>query len=155
MTDVELQKDIVVSLNKFLKSNEIMMPLEDKFRDLKVYRQDLPLKQDENDEELRNYIVVMIGEEQSSEDEWDVEIHFSVCIEDRDKDRSGNINVLYLMNEIYMYFIKKGTIGRHCRMEKKAHKILNLESVFPYFEGDLVTTWKLPLPNEEGLEELV
>jgi len=155
MTDIELQKDIVKDLRGFLKKDGIMMPLGDAFGDIKVYQQDLPVKQDEDDEELRNYIIVIIAEEKSDKKEWDVEIHFSINIEDRDKNRSGNINVLHLMNEIYTHFIKEGVVGRHCSMEEQAQKFLNLQAPYPYYEGDLVTNWKLPLPNQEGLEELV
>ncbi len=155
MTDIELQKVIAGDLQEFLKQDGIMMPLGEDFADIKVYTQDLPVKQDEDDQELRNYIVVMIAEETAGEDEWNVEIHFSVNIEDRDKARSGSVNVLYLMNEIYTHYTKTGVIGRHYRMETEAHKVLNLEAPFPYYEGDLITYWKLPLPNQEGLEDLV
>lgn len=155
MTDIELQKDIVSELKVLLNSKGIMMPLGGKFASLHVYEQDIPLKQDEDDEMQRNYIVVMIGEEESDGNEWDVEVHFSIGVEDRDKDCSGNKNILYLMNEIFIHFMKSGIIGRHCRMEKKAYKALNLEAPFPYYEGDLITHWKLPLPKEEGLEDFI
>lgn len=155
MTDLELQKDICDELSHLLESQGIMFLLIDKLEDIKVYRQDLPIKDDEDDEALRNYVVVMIGDEHVEDGEWNVEIHFSLNIEDRDKDRSGNINILYMMNEIYAYFVKRGIIGKHCKMEEVAHKILNLESQYPFYEGDLVTNWKLPLPNEEGLEDLI
>ena len=153
MTDLELQQNIVDDLTRFLEKDGIMMPLDKEFKELHVYKQDLPLKEDEDALDMKNYIVVMIGDQKSDEEEWNVEMHFSICIEDRDEDRSGNTNILYLMNEIYMHFIKKGIVGRHCRMEKAAHKVLNLEAMYPYYEGDLITYWKLPLPNEEGLEE--
>jgi len=155
MTDIELQNDIADDLREFLKKDGIMMPLGMDFSKIKIYKQDLPLKGDEDDEELRNYIVVMIGDQESDDREWNVEIHFSICIEDRDHDHSGNLNVLYLMNEIYTHFIKKGIVGKHCSMENEANKVLNLETPFPYYEGDLITNWKLPLPNQEGLEDLV
>lgn len=155
MTDIELQKDIVNDLRNFFETDGIMMPLGKEFSELKVYPQDLPLKEDEDDEELRNYIVVMIGEQESNREEWNVEMHFSICIEDKSHKRSGNLNILYLMNEIYTHFIKEGIVGKHCSMENEAKKILNLEAPFPYYEGDLITNWKLPLPNQEGLEELV
>lgn len=155
MTDIDLQHEIAEDLRGFLKKDEIMMPLGAEFAPLKVYCQDLPVKGDEDDEELRNYIVVMIAEEESDDEAWNVEMHFSICIEDRNRERSGNLNILYLMNEIYMHFTKEGIIGRHYSMEKSAKKIINLEALFPYYEGDLVTNWKLPLPNQEGLEDLI
>lgn len=155
MTDIQLQEDIVEELKEFLRSHGIMMPWKSEFSELNVYRQQLPLKDEEDDRLQSNYIVVIIGEQNADEEQWDVEIHFSICIEDRDADRGGDINVLYLMNEIYMFFIGKGIIGGHVKMEKKAHKRLNAEPLFPYYEGDLITHWKLPLPNEMGLEGLI
>lgn len=155
MTDIQLQKDIVTDLKAFLENQDIMMPLGDEFRMIPVYSQMVPAKQDKEDENLRNYIVVMISDEDVVGDEWNVEIHFSICIEDRTNERDGDINILYLMNEIYNHYIKVGIIGKHCKMEKEAHKRLNLETKFPFHEGDLITNWRLPIGNEEGLEGLI
>lgn len=156
MTDIQLQKDIAKSLRVFLKDEGIMMVLGEKFEDIKVYEQELPQKYNEEDEELRNYIVVMISEETIVDDGWKVEIHFSINIEDWDKECSGYINIMYLMNEIFLHFTKQGIVGKHGRMEtKEAHKYLNLDLVRPHYQGDLITYWILPLPNEEGLEEFI
>ena len=125
------------------------MKLGNEYKDLKVYPQDLPEKYDEDDEELRNYVVVMIADEDVVDDEWRVEVHFSINIEDMDKDHSGWTNVMYLMNEIYMHFIKEGIVGRHTRMEREAHKRFNQNVLYPYFESDLITFWRLPTPHEE------
>lgn len=155
MTDVELQKAVVEDLRAFLKSRGIQFMLYDILADMKVYAQDLPVKRDEDDEDIRNYVVVAIGDEDVEDDLWKVELHFDVCIEDREGNGTGNIHVLYLMNEIYLHFIKQGITGRHYFMEKEAHKRLNFERMHPYYEGDLITYWKLPLPKEEGLEDLI
>ena len=64
-------------------------------------------------------------------------------------DHSGWVNVMYLMNEIYRHFIKVGIVGRHTRMERKAHKRFNPNVLYPYFESDLITYWTLPTPCEE------
>lgn len=149
MTDLQLLNDIVESLNEFVKSDAITMKLGSEYKDLKVYSQDLPEKYDEDDEELRNYVVVMIADEDVVDDEWRVEVHFSINIEDMDKDHSGWMNVMYLMNEIYMHFIKEGIVGKHTRMEREAHKRFNQNVLYPYFESDLITFWRLPTPHEE------
>lgn len=155
MTDISLQQDIIAELKSFLQNHGIMMLWKQEFSELSVYRQELPLKDEEDDKMQCNYILVMIGDQDADEEQWDTEIHFSICIEDRDEDRSGDINVLYLMNEIYNHFIQKGIVGKDGKMEKKAHKRLNTQALFPYYEGDLITHWKLPLPKEVGLEELI
>lgn len=155
MTDVMLVGTIVAQLNEMLSSGGLQALYGSTFEDITVYGHDIPLVQDEDDEDLRNYIVVLIGNEEADEEEWNVQIHFSINIEDRDKARTGSINILNLMNEIYMYFIKKGIIDRYARMEKKAYKALNMEAPYPYYEGDLVTNWKLWLPLEEGLEDFI
>lgn len=155
MTDVMLVGTIVAQLNEMLSSGGLQALYGSTFEDITVYGHDIPLVQDEDDEDLRNYIVVLIGDEEADEEEWNVEIHFSINIEDRDKARTGSINILNLMNEIYMYFIKKGIIDGYARMEKKAYKALNMEAPYPYYEGDLITNWKLLLPLEEGLEDFI
>lgn len=111
MTDLQLLNDIVESLREFVKSDAITMKLGNEYKDLKVYPQDLPEKYDEDDEELRNYVVVMIADEDVVDDEWRVEVHFSINIEDMDNDHSGWVNVMYLMNEIYRHFIKVGIVA--------------------------------------------
>lgn len=155
MTDLALQKDIIDELKNFFEKDEIMMIRGKEFAEMHVYQQDLPIKDEEDDEELRNYVLVVVGDQDVEGDEWVTEVHFAINIEDRDRDRSGNINVLYIMNEIYNHFMKKGIVGKHCRMDKKAHKRLNMDAFYPYYEGDLITTWRLPLAQEEGLEEFV
>lgn len=149
MTDLQLLSDIVESLKEFVKSDAITMKLGNEYKNLKVYSQDLPEKYDEDDEELRNYVVVMIADEDVVDDEWRVEVHFSINIEDMDSDHSGWTNVMYLMNEIYMHFIKVGIVGRYTKMERVAHKRFNQNVLYPYFESDLITYWTLPTPNEE------
>ena len=149
MTDLQLLNNIVESLREFVKSDAITMKLGNEYKDLKVYPQDLPEKYDEDDEELRNYVVVMIADEDVVDDEWRVEVHFSINIEDMDNDHSGWVNVMYLMNEIYRHFIKVGIVGRHTRMERNAHKRFNPNVLYPYFESDLITYWTLPTPCEE------
>lgn len=157
MTDVILVSTIAAEVRKMLSSGGLQTLYGNVFEDITVYEHDIPLVQDEDDEDLRNYIVIMTGDEETVEedgrDEWNVEIHFSINIMDADGTRTGNTNILNLMNEIYMHFITKGIIDGYCRMEKKAYKALNLEAPYPYYEGDLITNWKLPLPVEEGLEE--
>lgn len=156
MTDIELLKDIKTDLKVFLQKDGIKMLLGDTFSDINVYEQDLPFKQDEDYEGVRNYIVIMVGDQDVEDDAWKTEIHFSINLEDDEQwQNSASINVLYLMNEIYAHFIKTGIVGKHCRMEQEAHKRLNHEMQWPYAQGDLITYWKLPLPNEEGLEDLI
>ena len=128
MTDLALQKDIIDELKKFFEKDEILMIRGKEFAEMHVYQQDLPIKDEEDDEELRNYVLVVVGDQDVEGDEWVTEVHFAINIEDRDRDRSGNINVLYIMNEIYNHFMKKGIVGKHCRMDKKAFCFYGLYS---------------------------
>lgn len=155
MTDLILVEDIAAALEGHLKSHGIQALYGKDFADFDVYRHDLPLVEDEDAPEQKNYILIMVGEQESDREEWDTQIHFSVNVEDRDRNRSGNMNVLYLMDEIYLFFTRMGIIGKHSKMEPQAYKVLNMEAGYPFYEGDLVTHWKLPLPNEEGLEDFI
>jgi len=155
MTDVMLVSMIATELRGLLSSQSLKALCNDVFEDITVYEHNIPLPEDEDDTGLHNYIVIMAGDENSDDEEWNVEIHFSINIEDWDKKRPGVVNVLNLMNEIYTHFITKGIIGGYSRMEKKAYKAINHECPYPYYEADLVTNWKFMLPFEEGLGEFI
>ncbi len=153
MTDVMMLREIVSNLRSFIDDEGILGKLDGNYDEIKVYEQDIPEKRDEDDEDLVNYICIMIGDQDTKEDElvdrWHIEVHFAIMLEDTDIDHSGNIDVLNLMNEIYMHFIKIGNFAGHLKMLPDAHKRLNFEARYPYYEGDIVTYWELPLPFEE------
>ncbi len=159
MTDLRLQEAVASELEEHLLSDGIMMLRGREFKNIHVFRQDLPLKEngeeDPEDEEQWNYILVVLDDEDVKDDKWEVTIHFCIGIVDAEKNCQGNLNVAYLMDEIYSYFIKKGIVKNQYRMERKAHKRFNKELRYPYYEGDLITFWRLPLPFEEGLEEFL
>lgn len=161
MTDLDLQKELANELRDHLLDDGIMMVRGKEFKDINVFKQDLPIKsdgdEDEDDDKIWNYIIVMIGDEDVVDGEWKVEIHFLIGIEDKDLQCQGNMNIAYIMNEIYMHLRKETFTGnrKEYEMEEEAHKRFNLNADYPYYEGDLITYWKLPLPLNQGLEEFL
>lgn len=159
MTDLELQHALVEELRQHLLQDGIMMIRGREFKDMNVYAQELPIREDgeedpEGDQQW-NYILVVLDDEDIVEGEWRVMVHFSVGIEDMDPMCQGHTNVAYLLNEIYQHLVKKGIIGGRFRIEEEAHKRFNQDLCYPYYEGDLITFWRLALPFEEGLGEFL
>lgn len=156
MTDLDLQAEIVSELKNHLLDDGIMMVRGREFKDIHVFYQELPIKEngeeDEDDGQQWNYILVALGDEDVVDGKWRVEIHFCVGIEDTDEDCQGHMNVAYIMNEIYLHLTKAGFIAKEYEMEQEAHKRFRMESTYPFYEGDLITYWELPLPVPEGLE---
>ena len=59
MTDVILVSTIAAEVREMLSSGGLQALYGNAFEDITVYEHDIPLVQDEDDEDLRNYIVVM------------------------------------------------------------------------------------------------
>lgn len=165
MTDLDLQRAIHEELEQHLLHDGIMMIRGKTFQNMHVFDDSLPLKEDgdedEDDEKQWNYIAVVLGDEDvvtvNDEEMWRVQVHFSIGIEDLDQECQGKKNIAYIMNEIYLHFTQHAFIGQPAQyqMEVEAHKRFNDENVYPYYEGDLITSWLLPLPLPEGLEEFL
>lgn len=162
MTDLDLQRAIVTDLKQHLLRDGIMMIRNKEFQNIRIFTQELPLKADDEymDDEMQwNYITVMLGEqdvvEGENQKEWQVEVHFLIGIMDDDEMCQGNLNISYLMNEIYLHFRKQPFLENEYKMMDEAYKRFNLNNSYPFYEGDLITLWKLPLPHAEGLEEFL
>lgn len=159
MTDLDLQSAIVDEVKTHLLQDGIMMVRGKEFKDINVFPQELPIKSDGeddwDDERQWNYILVAIGDEDIVDGIWRVEIHFSIGIEDKGENCQGHLNIAYIMNEIYLHFTKIGFAGKKYSMEEEAHKRFNPANQHPYYEGDLITYWELPLPVTEGLEDFL
>lgn len=166
MTDLDLQRTLCRELEEYLLKDGIMCLRGGTFKKFNVYPQELPIKRnrekDADDENQWNYITVILSDQDVEIDErglepdcWKVEVHFSVGVEDTDRDRQGHANLSYLINEIYMHFRKQGILDGKYVMETEAHKRFNEHQQYPYYEGDLITYWKIPIPVTEGLEEFL
>lgn len=156
MTDLELQDAIICEIKELAKRQSLKKMNGEVWKDFNIYKQEKPYKDDEDDEEQEDYIIVLINDEDTDEDgNWIVEIQFIISIILYEEAHQGNLILANLMNQLDMHFRKKGIIAGKYEMEAEAHKRFNHECPPTYYESALVTKWKIPAVQQEGLVELI
>ncbi len=70
MTDLELQDAVIKTIRTLLDHQSLKKPDGQTWKNLNVYRQDKPYKDDMNDELQEDYILVELGDE-DMEENWD------------------------------------------------------------------------------------
>lgn len=164
MTDIGLQDALVADLKNFVQKNFIKMPWGKSNNPLHVYSQYLPMKKagkdgvddDGDTDDQWNFVCVVLGPQTLKNGNWLVEVHFYVGIKDWDEERQGYRNVAHVMNEVFWHFSEISFVDGFYRMSREeAHKGFVDDVEPPYYEGDLITYWELPSPQETGLEELI
>lgn len=108
------------------------------------------------DERQEDYIIVLIDDEDMGEDgQWTVQIDIIVSMYCEDPLQQGNMVIQNVLNRIWMNFAKKAFIDNRYEMLKKAAKRFNQEAITNFYEGLLVTRWKLPRVFPEEAVEFV
>lgn len=159
MTDLDLQNALIRELEELVDHQSLKKLDGEVWKDFNIYRQDKPYKNDEADEadaDQEDYIIVMLGDEDTDQDgRWIVDIHILISIMLLEEEHQGNLILATLMNQIDLHLSKKGIIAGCYEMEPEKHKRFNHECYPNYYECDLITKWKLPAANMEGIEELI
>lgn len=158
MTDLELQNALITEIEGLLERQSLKKPSGEAWRDIIVYRQDKPFKNDEDTEDQEDYIIVMLDDEDVGKDgdgSWEVTVHIIISIMMYEVEHQGNILLANLMNQLDLHFRKQGFIGQRFEMLREAHKRFNHECYPNYYECDYITKWKLPLAQIEGIEDLI
>lgn len=108
------------------------------------------------DEDQEDYIIVLIDDEDMGEDgQWTVQIDIIVSMYSEDPLQQGNVVIQGVLNRIWMNFAKKAFIDERYEMLKKASKRFNQEAITNFYEGLLITRWKLPRVFPEEAVEFV
>ena len=164
MTDIALQDALAAELKDFFRKNFVKMPWGECNSPVHVYSQFLPMKQagagepdgDDDTNDQWNYVCVVLGPQSLKNGKWLAEVHFYVGIKDWDEERQGYRNVAHVMNEVFRHFSELSFVDGYYRMNREeAYKGFVDEVDPPYYEGDLITYWELPAPQETGLEDLI
>ncbi|MCI8337946.1 MAG: hypothetical protein HFH62_04560 [Lachnospiraceae bacterium] len=162
MTDLSLQDALANSLKAFFRDTGRKIPWGEALREIHVFTQQLPIKSegyrdDDGDEDDQwNYVCIVLSEEELKDGEWQVEVHFAVGVKDLDKDCQGHRHAGNLMNEIFLHFVKAGFLeDRYIMDSENAYKKYDLDGEYPYYQGDLITFWRVPEAQTEGLEGLI
>ena len=142
---------------KYRTESHSLKKLNDEvWEDYHIYRQDKPYKDDMDDTDQEDYIIVMIDDEDTDEDgRWVVTVHMIFSIMLYDEENQGNLILASLMNQVDLHLCKKGVIAGKYEMEKERHKRFNQECYPNYYECDYITKWKLPEMNQEGIGDLI
>lgn len=157
MTDLDLQNVIIREIRELAKKQSLKKLDGEVWKDYKIYRQEKPYKDDSEDEDQEDYIIVMLDDEDTDEEgRWNVNVHILISIALFDEQHQGNLILANLMNQIDMHFMKKRILAGKYEIEKgNRHKRFNQECYPNYYECDYISRWKLPAYNQEGIEDLV
>lgn len=158
MTDLELQDEVICEIKNLLAHQSLKKPGGDVWTDIRVYRQDKPLKDDEDTEDQEDYIIVMLDDEDvdgNGDGCWKVTLHIIISIMLYEVEHQGNILLADLMNQLDLHFRKMGIVGQRFEMLREAHKRFNHECFPNYYECDYITKWKLPTAQIEGIDDLI
>lgn len=156
MTDLELQDSLVREIEEMTRRQSLKKLNGETWEDYKIYRQEKPYKDDEFEDDQEDYIIVLINDEDTDgEGNWIVEIQFIISIVLYEEAHQGNLILANLMNQIEMHLRKKGIIAGKYEIEDEMHKRFNQECPPTYYECALITKWKIPMVQMEGLEGLI
>ena len=156
MTDLELQDSLIHEIEEMTRRHSLKKLNGETWEDYKIYRQEKPYKDDEFEDDQEDYIIVLINDEDTDgEGNWIVEIQFIISIVLYEEAHQGNLILANLMNQIEMHLRKKGIIAGKYEIEDEMHKRFNQECPPTYYECALITKWKIPTVQMEGLEGLI
>lgn len=179
-TDIELQEALIKEIKK-MNLDWRKPGTASQWIDWKYYRQMKPYKTDQmlvdadgtplldengypimipddtRDPDQENYIIVLIDDEDiNADDEWVVQIDIIVSIYCEDPQQQGGAVIQDILNRIWMGFKKKAFIAdRYQMVNGFGRKRFNQEAITNFYEGLLVTKWKLPRVFPEEASALV
>lgn len=156
MTDLDLQDALIREIKELVDSQSLKKLDGEVWKDYNIYKQDKPYKDDEEDAEQEDYIIVMLDDEDTDSDgRWVVTVHVMFSIMLFDEENQGNLILANWMNQLDLHLCKKGVIAGRYEMESERHKRFNHECYPNYYECAYITKWKLPIVNQEGIEDLI
>ena len=116
-----------------------------------VYKMRLPNKEGET--KLIPYILLQfISGHDSQEENQDPEsgcmVRIVIAIYSEDGE-TGAMNVLNVIDRIRIALLKAGVIGEQFLLQKPIEYIVYPDSTYPFFLGEMITRWELPLIERE------
>ena len=113
MTQLLLQNAVVAEL-KALFSHDRLKNSRGIERAVEVFAQDVPVRQDEDEQPPEAYITVRLmgGEITDEASAQEIDVVLLVCVHDQNPDRQGYRDALHIQNEAYRYFAVNGIVGK-------------------------------------------
>ena len=156
MTDLDLQGAIIREIQELTASQSLKKLDDEVWEDYNIYRQDKPYKNDAEEEDQEDYIIVMLDDEDTNDaGQWVVTVHIVISIMLMEEEHQGNLILANLMNQLDLHFMKERVIDRRYEIENERHKRFNHECYPNYYECDYITKWVLPAVYQEGIGDLI
>lgn len=156
MTDLDLQDALIREIREIADGQSLKKLDGEVWKDFNIYRQDKPYKDDVEDGDQEDYIIVVLdNEDTDSMGDWVVTVHFDISIMLLEKEHQGNLILANIMNQLDQHFCKKGIIAGRYEMERERYKRFNRECYPNYYECDYITKWKIPGVHQEGIGDLI
>lgn len=86
-----------------------------------------------------------------AEDESHCMIRSVFCVYDPDNEEEGSMRLLNLMERVRIHLLQKVVIGDQFELDKETglECLVYQEDTAPYFAGEMITVWKLPVIERE------
>lgn len=145
MTEIDLVDGLVKEVRQALGGVKLRSSKGNQIP-VNVYAQNLPAKEERDDEKMYPHVLVCFDGEQtdSAEDPVFADIYFFIGIIDREKDKQGFRDVLQIAGLIYQHIFRKGIVAGAFSPEYPYRVQLQDDDTYPYFYGLIESRWKLP-----------
>lgn len=151
MTIEELLDALAEEITKALEGFHLRSAKENQIP-INVYTQNLPLKEEKDDEKIYPYVCVCFDTSEI-ENAYDgkelVNLYFVVGVIDREKDNQGYRDVLQIIEQVKQHFFRKGIIQNAFRLEYPVKSTIQQEDTYPYFIGGFEAKCVLFIVTEE------
>jgi hypothetical protein len=156
MTDLDLQGALIREIEELAATQSLKKADGEVWKDYHIYRQDKPYKDDTEDEDQEDYIIVMIDDEDTdAEGNWVVQIQILFSIMLYEEAHQGNLILANWMNQLDQWLCKKHIIDERYEMTGTRSKRFNHECYPNYYECAYISAWKLPPVHQEYAEDLI
>jgi hypothetical protein len=132
-----LQDALVEEMNHIFKGNLFKEPGGERVP-IKVYAQDIPVNESDDDADPIPYIIVRLsgGEDSGEKDSFNkVKLVIIIGIWDDSQDAQGHRDVLEIIQKVYERFQKNPNLNNIAAYAGDFHWALQEDGYFPYFFG--------------------
>ena len=151
MTQISLQ-DAVVGDLKVLFIHSRLKNSRGIEREVAVYPQDVPIKQDEDVQPPEAYVSVRLmgGTITGDEEPQEVDLVLLICVYDENPDRQGYRDALHIQNEIYRHFAVNGIVGKKYQLVYPIRWESQGEDTHPFYFVGIALKFEIPSISKEA-----
>lgn len=151
MTALDLQDKLVEEIPKILADYKYKDPNGD-YKDINVYKQDVPRYETDEDEDPVPYIIVRLhnGEDEGAKHSNNkVVVVLIIATYDHGLDVQGYRDVMNIIDKIYARFEKEPLLKDAGVFDGEFHWALQEDAYYPYFFGSCSLNFNIPAIRRE------